>query len=111
MIINGQHSVTASKELQRGGCGETRRKELKTWDAVVVWTLDSTKLTMISQYYNITNHLNHAQPTWANQIFSCRRIWLDCKRPTNVASDAYRRKNGAVLSPSNFEVRNVQQFF
>ena len=28
MIINGQHSVMASKELQIRGCGEKRRKEL-----------------------------------------------------------------------------------
>lgn len=28
MIIYSQHSITASKELQNGGCGETRQVEL-----------------------------------------------------------------------------------
>ena len=29
MIINGQHSITASQELQAGGCGKPRRSELQ----------------------------------------------------------------------------------
>ena len=29
MIINGQHSITASQELQAGGCSEPRRSELQ----------------------------------------------------------------------------------
>jgi len=88
MIINGQHSITASKELQQGGCGEARQKELQTWDAFIVWTLDQNKLRNISKFYNYTNHLDHAQPTWGNQIISCRNIWISCKRPTEVFSEA-----------------------
>jgi hypothetical protein len=29
MIINGQHSIATSKELQREGCGEQRRHDLE----------------------------------------------------------------------------------
>ena len=36
MIINGQHSITASQELQAGGCSEPRRSELQLWDAYIV---------------------------------------------------------------------------
>ena len=28
MIINGQHSITASQELQKEGCGEAKKVEL-----------------------------------------------------------------------------------
>ena len=34
MIINGQHSITASQELQDGGCSEPRQLELQMGDAV-----------------------------------------------------------------------------
>ena len=71
MIINGQHSITASKQLQIKGCGEERKNELKMWDAVIVWTLDPVQLTEISKFYNSANHLTHSQPTWGNQIVSC----------------------------------------
>ena len=64
MIINGQHSITASKELQISSCTEKRRLGLAKWDAYIVWSLDPVKLTNISKFYNSTNHLKHAQPTW-----------------------------------------------
>ena len=105
MIINGQHSITASKELQREGCGEERRMELRTWDAYIVWTLDSVQLHNISKFYNSTNHLNHAQPTWGNQIVSGRNIWLHYGRPTNSPTEAATRQNNAVLSNSKYSVR------
>jgi hypothetical protein len=60
MIINGQHSIAASKELQFEGCGEDRRQALQKWDAYIVWDLDPVRLTQISNFYNSTNHLNHA---------------------------------------------------
>ena len=40
MIINGQHSITASQELQKEGCSEDRREKLQHWDAFIVWSLD-----------------------------------------------------------------------
>ena len=36
MIINGQHSITASKELQISGCGDKCRVELSKWEAYIV---------------------------------------------------------------------------
>ena len=63
MIINGQHSITASQQLQLKGCGEERKNELKTWEAVIVWTLDPAQLMEISKFYNSANHLTHSQPT------------------------------------------------
>jgi hypothetical protein len=66
MIINNQHSITASKELQLEGCGKERRRALEKWLAIIVWELDPGRLTQISKFYNSTNHPNHAQPTWRN---------------------------------------------
>jgi hypothetical protein len=66
MIINGQYNIAASKELQLEGCGEERCRALEKWDAIIVWDLDPVRLTQISRLYNLTNHLNHAQPTWEN---------------------------------------------
>jgi hypothetical protein len=60
MIINGQHSIQASKEFQLEGCGEERCSALEKWDAIIVWDLDPVRLTKISKFYNLTNHLNHA---------------------------------------------------
>lgn len=102
MVINGQHSIAASKELQVDGCGEDRRRELEKWEAIVVWDLDPVRLTRISKFYNSTNHINHAQPTWGNQIVSCRNIWIANGRPTDKTVDAVARRNGAV--------QNVQKY-
>jgi hypothetical protein len=66
MIINGQHNIQASKELQLEGCGEERHRALEKWDAIILWDLDPVRLTKISKFYNMTNHLNHAQLTWGN---------------------------------------------
>ena len=87
MIINGQHSITTSQELQEGGCSEPRQSELQMWDTYIVWTLDDTKLRNISSFYNYTNHLNHAKPTWDNQMISCRKIWKICGRPTEKENE------------------------
>ena len=64
MIINGQHSITASKELQISGCRDKRHVELSKWEAYIVRSLDPIKFTNISKFYNSTNHLEHAQPMW-----------------------------------------------
>jgi hypothetical protein len=60
MIINGQHNIAASKELQLEGCGEERCRALEKLDAIIIWDLDPFRLTQISRFYNLTNHLNHA---------------------------------------------------
>jgi hypothetical protein len=101
MIINGQYSIAASKELQVDGCGEARRRALGKWDAIVVWDLDPVRLTDISKFYNSRNHLNHAQPTWGNQIVSSKNIWISNGRPTDKAVEAEVCGNGAV---QNLEV-------
>ena len=105
MIINGQHSITALQELQEGGCSKPRRSELQMWDAYIVWTLDDAKLRNISSFYNCTNHLNHAKPTWGNQMISCRKIWKICGRPTEKENEGVVRGNGANFNIAMHKVR------
>ena len=109
MIINGQHSITASQELQAGGCGEPRRSELQMWDAYIVWTLDEAKLRIISNFYNCTNHLNHAKPTWGNQMISCRKTWKICGRPTEKENEGVVRRNRAIFNVPMHKVRSSIQ--
>ena len=105
MIINGQHSITASKQLQDVlPHGDKRRSELQAWEAFIVWSLDADQLRNISRFYNCTNHLNLVQPTWGNQIISCRNIWLVCKRPSDIETEGSMQQNGAIFDYANFTV-------
>ena len=104
MIINGQHSITTSNELQISGCGNKRRVELSKWKAYIVWSLDPVKLTNISKFYNSTNHLEHAQPTWGWQLISGRNIWIAHGRPTDKEGEHERRGNHVVLNQSKYTV-------
>ena len=104
MIINGQHSITASKELQISRCQDKCHVELSKWEAYIVWSLDPVKLTNISKFYNSTNHLEHAQPMWGWQLISGRNIWIAHGQPTNKEGEHERRGNCAVLNHSKYTV-------
>ena len=104
MIINGQHSITMSKELQIFGCGDKRHVELYKSEAYIVWSLDPVKLTNISKFYNSTNHLEHAQPTWGWLLISGRNIWIVHGQPTNKKGEHERCENHAVLNQSKYRV-------
>ena len=69
-----------------------------------MWTLDPATLMNISQFYNCTNQLDHAQSTWGSQIVSSRNIWIDYQRPTSVAQDPIQRKNASIHSVSQYTV-------
>jgi hypothetical protein len=111
LIINGQHSITASKLLQKEGCCEERKIELQKWEATIVWSLKPEELTEISKWYNSANHLIHSQPTWGNQISACRQVWIDLKRPSNVEGDAIERGNAAVYSPNVYKVSHFYYYY
>ena len=75
-IINGQHSVVASKEMMNEDVSEQLSKDFRTWNCFIVWTQDQEKLRRISAFYNRCNHLMPFKPTWATNIISTRAIWL-----------------------------------
>ena len=51
------------------------------------------------------NHLNHAKPTWGNQMISCRKIWKICSRPTEKENEGVVRCNGAIFNVAMHKVR------
>ena len=107
MIINGQHNIQASKELQLEGCGEERCKALEKWDAIIVWDLDPVRLTKISKFYNMMNHLNHAQSTWGNKIISGRNIWISLGRPIDKVVKAEAWGNRTVQNFQAYMVSSI----
>ena len=104
MIINSQHSITMFKELQISGCGDKRRVEPSTWEAYIIWSLNLVKLTNISKFYNSTNHLEHAQPTWGWQLISGQNIWIVHSQPMDKESEHKCHANHAMLNQSKYTV-------
>ena len=106
LIINGQHSVTASKLLQnKEDLWDKRKEEVQTWKAYIVWTLKKNLLVCISEWYNACNHLKHCQSTWGSNILSARSIWLSYDRPTSVREGAGNyRNNDAKFDIAKFTV-------
>lgn len=83
-MVNGQHCVEASKQLQkRVDVDDKIRKCFKTWDCFVVWNEDKSIIRKISAYYNRVNHFMNTNPTWATNIIGARELWLSLGRPEN----------------------------
>jgi hypothetical protein len=97
LIINGQHSVTASKQLQLTAVREARKIELQTWKAYIMWSLKKNQLLCISEWYNACNHLKYSQSTWGSNILSARSIWLTYGRPTSIKPGVGKDRNNEVV--------------
>ena len=80
-IINGQHSVAASKSLIEDNATEELVRDFRKWNAYIVWTKDHDKLRKISAFYNRVNHLAPFKPTWASNILAARTVWVKYGRP------------------------------
>ena len=111
-IINGQHSVAASKSMIAGNVPEAIRKDFRTWNCFVVWTEDVDKLRKISAFYNRVNHLTPFKPTWATNILAARAVWEKYGKPLpkHSAASVTDVRTSARRSPGNdkqFEV--IQQ--
>jgi hypothetical protein len=105
LIINGQHSVTASKQLQLTAVREARKIELQMWKVYIIWSLKKNQLLCILEWYNAYNHLKHSQSTWGLNILSARSIWVTYKRPTSIKPGVGRDQNNeAVFDVAKFAV-------
>ena len=82
-IINGQHSVAASKAMivATPPIGEQTLKYFRTWNCYIVYTRDKEKLRKISTFYNRVNHFNNFLPSWATNIIGARPLWVNLGRP------------------------------
>ncbi|KAG0556428.1 hypothetical protein KC19_11G053000, partial [Ceratodon purpureus] len=94
-IINGQHSVAASKSLIEDNASEELLRDFRRWDAYIVWTKDHDKLRKISAFYNRVNHLAPFKPTWASNILAARKVWEKYGKPQkkNAAAGAADRRS------------------
>ena len=98
LIVNGQHSMEASKFLQeRLSCSEQRKAEVMEWDAYIVWSNDKNQLQSISKFYNICNGMDQAVAMWGTNIISARKVWLNFGRPQPSQSDIDLRQNDGVF--------------
>ncbi|KAG0594345.1 hypothetical protein M758_UG069000 [Ceratodon purpureus] len=103
-IINGQHSVAASKSLIEDNANEELLRDFKRWDVYIVWTHDIDKLRKISAFYNRVNHLAPFKPTWASNILASRKVWVKYGKPQKkhvAAGAADRRSTGPKSNPAS----------
>ena len=81
-IINGQHSVVASRLIMQVGSGvdDDVKNDFRVWSCFIVWSSDAEILRSISAYYNRINHFQMIQPSWATNILGARTVWvsMDC---------------------------------
>ena len=80
-IINGQHSVEASKTMQGMDVPQSTREFFQKWNCFIVWTRSKEKLRKISAYYNRVNHFSSFKPTWSTNILAPRFIWTKLGSP------------------------------
>ena len=89
-IINGQHSVEASKWMMDDAnkVDKEEREHFRKWKCFVVWSNDPEKLWTISAFYNQMNHFQVTQPSWATNILGAQTMWEAMGRPKNPTQAA-----------------------
>ena len=77
-IINGQHSVVASRLIMQVGSGvdEDVKSDFRVWSCFIVWSSSPEILRSIPTYYNRINHFQMIQPSWATNILGARTVWV-----------------------------------
>jgi hypothetical protein len=80
-MINGQHSVEASKRMKNILGAEKKYEKFQEWECFIVWNKDDRVIRKISAYYNRVNHFQNYMPTWATNIISAQKVWVKLKRP------------------------------
>ena len=76
-IINGQHSVEASRSMQDMDVPQSTREFFQKCNCFIVWTRSKEKLRKISAYYNRVNYFSSFKPTWSTNILAARFIWTE----------------------------------
>ena len=84
-IINGQHSVAASRLIMQVGSAadDNVKNDFRVWSCFIVWSSDAEILRSISAYYNRINHFQMIQPSWATNILGARTVWVSMGCPEN----------------------------
>ena len=106
-IVNGQHSMEASKFLKDMlSCSERQNIEVVEWDAYIIWSNDKNQLQSIFEFYNIYNGMGHAVATLRTTIISARMVWFNFGRPQPSQSNIDLRQNDGIVLKENLEVKN-----
>ena len=84
-IINGQHSVVASRLITQmdSGADDDVKNDFRVWSCFIVWSSDAEILQSISAYYNRINHFQMIHPSWATNILGARMVWVSMGCPEN----------------------------
>ena len=112
-IINGQHSVAASRLITQVGSGadDDVKNDFRVWSCFIVWSSDAEILRSISAYYNRINHFQMIQPSWATNILGARMVWVSMKSSenpsqiTSMGTTAGRRAQDVQSRTRRFKVR------
>lgn len=94
-LIDGQHSVEASKKIQlmdKWNDPNNQKEKLKVWKALVVWSDNDTLLSDISRFFNMGNKKKAYQASWIRNIMASRTVWEVYGRPPKERENA-REKN------------------
>lgn len=62
-MINGQHSIEASKRMKTFLGAEEKAKKFQIWDCYVVWNVNQRIIRKILAFYNQVNHFQNYRPT------------------------------------------------
>lgn len=90
-LIDGQHSVEASKKIQlmtEWDDPNNEKEKLKIWKALVVWSDNETILSDISRYFNMGNKRRAYQASWTQNIIASRAVWEFYGRPPKERENA-----------------------
>ena len=87
IIINGQHSIQASKKI----CENVEnypdpelRMKLQKWDCHVVWSNNEDQLLSLSAKYNETNVIGQFVSSLSKTLAHCRELWVSHGKPEKV---------------------------
>lgn len=90
-LIDGQHSVEASKKIQNlpnWSDPKNQKEKLKKWKALVVWSDNETMLSDISRYFNKGNKKRAYQASWIRNIMASRSVWEFYEKPPKERDNA-----------------------
>jgi hypothetical protein len=106
VIINGQHSIMASKKIcaDEEHDDEDLKMKLKKWDCFVVWGDSSHQLNTLSTKYNEPNLLGNWASTLPKTIAHCRELWVENGRPLKVRKNAIPGSKEEEIQKKNWDI-------
>ena len=106
IIINGQHTWSAAKEIVSGQVpvedNEVTRR-VKKWTCEIVWTDNRDHLHSLSCKYNDGNVARPFLSSLPATIKHCRYLWDEARRPSH-----FRKNTSKALQNEEFKIYEVR---